>query len=188
MTNSDRDVLSRFSSNPRKREIAYHEASRAVISMRLGGDVTGIELCDAGNDDLERWALIHGNGLGTCKYLEKATSCLVGPLVECLVSGGDESDPDLGAFDRISCYLIEHQGTAGVTEDLQEAWMALSIVCAFDLQDDRQLSERLAAWQWLTTRTYRFALEHWGEISEVAEELLAQGVVSDERLKAVVHW
>ena len=89
-------------------------------------------------------------------------------------------------MERICQFLFEHQEAAGITEDLQDAWMELSVVCDLDLLDDRQLGERLAAWQWLTIRTYRIAVENWEDIEGVTEELLAHGIVSYQRLKEIV--
>jgi hypothetical protein len=74
----------------------------------------------------------------------------------------------------------------GITEDLQDAWRYLAVVCQLDLQDPREAHERRVAWRWLATHTHRVVVECWGGIERVAEELLVYGAVDHERLEELL--
>ncbi|MGO9963018.1 MAG: hypothetical protein ACLPUG_06260 [Acidimicrobiales bacterium] len=161
-----------------RREKAIHEAGHAVVGLVLGFRPT-IEIND---NDKDFWAHTFLKAW-LPKPLDSAMTYIAGHVAEWIDS--DEGGELLDYLE--SAEVNETSWPSTQACDFEGAWTNLAQSCGLSTNKDRQLSNReltklQAAWVRLAGDTQRLLEEHWLLVELVAEELLATGKVSSERI------
>jgi hypothetical protein len=168
--------------------VMHHEAGHAVVALQLGGTVGSIEMLDPDLDPLERWAVCRSVGMRRDSWLDIASHCLAGPVAEYLSEQGgpvkDEDDYD--QINGLEAWLDEREFDS-VDEDFENARKYLNLV--LDIEEDIEephSPEAVAAWSFLACRVYRLVVTYWPSIEQVGAELLRDGSMTGDRLRALV--
>jgi hypothetical protein len=169
-----------------RRRVAFHEAGHAVAAVHYGGTVERVEIYDEENVEADdRWAHVVSDI--PVSLWGRPVALIAGFVAEWIIVQRDVGRDEGG--DPVA-FISEAVG--GDLLSNGEVWDTLLYLARpfelGDLAEAPDAAKYRRALAWLVAQVEPMLEEHWGHLTDLANEILARGSLTGADAMSILSW